>query len=101
MDAIPAPVRKVLYLILFVGGVAVGALNVADVNTGKAVDVIAYLGTALGLVAAGNMPGTRLTPHRDAGDEYGEDGAANVDTLVVLAVGFLGGLFLGYLLWRV
>lgn len=55
MDAIPARLRKTLYLVLFIAGVVVGALQVADVDTGKAVDVIAYLGTALGLVAAGNV----------------------------------------------
>lgn len=60
-DIIPARYRKVVYALYALAATVVGALNVADVNTGKAVDVIAYLGIAVGAVAATNTnpPTTR------------------------------------------
>lgn len=53
-DIIPARARKYVYALFGLAGVIVGALNVADVDTGKASDVLAYLGVALALTAASN-----------------------------------------------
>lgn len=53
-DLLPQKARTVLYAALALAGIIVGALNVADVDTGKAADVLAYLGAALGLLAASN-----------------------------------------------
>lgn len=55
LSSIPDRYRQLLYTALFLAGVVVGALNVAGVSTGKAIDVVAYLGSALGLVARSNM----------------------------------------------
>jgi hypothetical protein len=60
-DVIPAHVRKYVYAAYALAGVIVGALAVAGLDVGKAPDVIAYLGIALGLTAAANTP--------DRGDE--------------------------------
>lgn len=79
LTLIPERVRQGAYLALFATGVVVGALNVADVNTGKATDVIAYLGTALGLVAAGNVT-------RNAADDEGFVSRAAVYTLGAIAL---------------
>ena len=53
-ELLPARARQILYALLFLAGLVVGALNVAGVDTGAAVDVLAYLGTALGALAASN-----------------------------------------------
>lgn len=55
LQAIPAKARKVLYAALTLAGVACGAVNIAGVDTGKTVDVLAYLGTAFGLIAVSNV----------------------------------------------
>lgn len=55
-DILPPAARKYLYALYFVAVVVVGALAVAEVSVGKAPDVLAYLGGALGLVAASNTP---------------------------------------------
>lgn len=54
-DIIPASWRRFVYALYTVAATIVGALNVGGVNTGKAVDVLAYLGIAVGAVAAGNV----------------------------------------------
>lgn len=59
-DIVPAHVRKYLYAAYALAGVIVGALAVAGVDVGKAPDVIAYLGIALGLAAAANTAPTPL-----------------------------------------
>ena len=75
-------VRRYVYAALFLAGVVVACLELADVRTGAAVEIIAYLGTALGAVAASN------TPSPDASDyvpqHRGEEGHGSV--LYVLAV---------------
>lgn len=48
--------RRWAYILFSLAGVVVGALTVLDVEVGKAPDLLAYLGTALGLVAASNTP---------------------------------------------
>lgn len=55
-DIIPAGARKYLYALYSLSIVVAGALAVAGVDTGKAPDVLAYVGGALGLVAASNVP---------------------------------------------
>jgi hypothetical protein len=56
---LPTKVRKFLYAAFYVAGIVLGALQVAEVNTGKAPEVLAYIGAALGLLAANNV---RHTP---------------------------------------
>lgn len=53
-DIIPPSARRYVYAAYAIAATTVGALNVADVGTGKAVEVIAYLGVAVGAVAAAN-----------------------------------------------
>lgn len=84
-DIIPAQYRKAVYALYALAATVVGALNVADVNTGKAVDVIAYLGIAVGAVAAGN---TAETPRR------GEDGVSDFGLLAAVVIGALLLFFL-------
>lgn len=55
-NVVPARFRKYIYAAYSLAGVVVGVLAVADVNTGKAVEIIAYLGIAFGLTAASNTP---------------------------------------------
>lgn len=56
---LPTKARKYLYAAYAIAGIILGALQVAEVNTGKAPEILAYLGAALGLVAASNV---RHTP---------------------------------------
>lgn len=56
---LPAKARKYLYAIYTAAAIVLGALQVAEVNTGKLPEVLAYLGGALGLLAASNV---RHTP---------------------------------------
>lgn len=74
-DIIPARFRKAVYAAYALAAVVIGALVIAGVNTGKAPDVLAYLGIAVGAVAAQN---TGLS------DNKGEDGAVDTSLLVVL-----------------
>jgi hypothetical protein len=53
-DVLTPGVRKALYALLFLAGIVLGALKIADVDTGAAADVIAYVAAALGLTAASN-----------------------------------------------
>lgn len=53
-DIIPPRYRRAVYAAYTLAATVIGALNVAGVSTGKAVEVIAYLGIAVGAVAAGN-----------------------------------------------
>lgn len=53
-DLIPAQVRKYLYAAYFVIGVVLGALSLLGKDVGDWLTVYAYVGTALGLVAASN-----------------------------------------------
>ncbi|WP_457203041.1 hypothetical protein [Nocardioides sp. HB32] len=53
-DILPAAYRRYMYAIYTAAVIAVGALAVAGVSTGKAADVLAYLGGALALTAASN-----------------------------------------------
>ena len=48
--------RKYIYAAFALVGIVVGALNIAGVDTGAAVEVIAYLSVALGVTAASNTP---------------------------------------------
>ena len=52
---LPAKYRRVAYGLYALAVVVVGALAVAGVGTGKALDVLAYLGVALGITAASNV----------------------------------------------
>ena len=56
---LPTKVRKYLYAAYALAGIILGALQVAEVNTGKAPEVLAYIGAALGGLAASNV---RHTP---------------------------------------
>lgn len=78
-DVIPAKYRRFVYALYALAATVVGALNVAEVNTGKAVDVIAYLGIAVGAVAAGNT-----------GSSRDEDGVSDFGLLVAVVVVLLG-----------
>ena len=53
-NVIPTKYRQYVYAAFTLAGVVVGALNIAGVNTGAAVEVLAYLGVALGATAASN-----------------------------------------------
>lgn len=53
-DIIPARFRRYVYAAYAVAGAVAGALVVAGVDVGKAPDVLAYLGIALGATAASN-----------------------------------------------
>lgn len=75
-DIIPAKYRKIVYGLYAVAVVVAGALAVAGVDTGKAPDVLAYLGGALGVVAAAN---TAPSPPK------GEDGSVDTITLLLFA----------------
>lgn len=55
-DIIPAKARKYIYALFALAGVVIGALAIAGVDVGKAPDVLAYIGIALGLTAASNTP---------------------------------------------
>lgn len=55
-DIIPARFRKYFYAAFALAGIVTGALAVAGVDVGKTPDVLAYLGIALGLTAASNVP---------------------------------------------
>jgi hypothetical protein len=54
-DILTPQVRKYLYAIYALAGLVLGALTIADVNTGKTSDILAYIGVALGLTAASNV----------------------------------------------
>jgi hypothetical protein len=54
VDIIPAGGRKYVYALYALAGIVVGALSVAGVDVGTAPEVLAFIGTALGLVAASN-----------------------------------------------
>lgn len=54
-------VRRYLYAAFFVAGVALGALKLADVDTGATAQILAYIGAALGLTAASNTPSPETT----------------------------------------
>jgi hypothetical protein len=56
VDIIPAGARKYVYALYALAGVVVGALAVGGVEVGTAPEVLAFIGTALGLVAASNTP---------------------------------------------
>jgi len=79
-DILPARYRKTAYALYALAVVVFGALAAAQVNTGHTTDVLAYLGGALGFVAASNT-GTA------AEDKSNEAGA--VDTLLLVAVAVL------------
>ena len=55
-DIIPAKARKYVYAVFALAGIVIGALAIAGVDVGKAPDVLAYVGIALGLTAASNTP---------------------------------------------
>jgi len=55
-DIIPAKARKYIYALFALAGVIIGALAIAGVDVGKAPDVLAYIGIALGFTAASNTP---------------------------------------------
>jgi hypothetical protein len=54
LTLIPAKYRKYAYAAYALAVVVAGALAIAGVDTGKATDVLAYVGAALGLTAASN-----------------------------------------------
>jgi hypothetical protein len=79
--------RKYLYLTYSLAALIVGALAVADVNVQKAPDVIAYLGVALGLTAASNIP-TPDTDEPGGDDTPGDLGLTMLEVCyLVIAVG--------------
>ena len=58
-NIIPAQYRKYVYAAYALAGLVVGALAIAGVNVGAAPEVLAYVGAALGLVAASNTPASQ------------------------------------------
>lgn len=62
-DIIPATARKWLYVAFAVAGLVLGVCQIIEVNTGKAAEVLAYLGIALGLTAASNTPAEPPSDH--------------------------------------
>lgn len=56
---LPTKVRKYLYAAYALAGLVLACLQIAAVNTGKAPEVLAYIGAALGAVAGSNV---RHTP---------------------------------------
>lgn len=55
-DIVPASARKYVYAVYALAGVVTGAFSVAGADVHKVPDVLAYLGVALGIVAASNVP---------------------------------------------
>lgn len=53
-DVIPAEWRRSVYAAYAIAATVCGALAVGGIDTGKFPDVIAYLGIAVGAVAASN-----------------------------------------------
>lgn len=72
LTLIPARYRKYAYAGYALAVIAVGALAIAGVETGKATDVLAYIGAALGLTAASNVDTA------DAGEDEPAEGAGFV-----------------------
>lgn len=91
VGALTPQLRKWLYALYALAGLVVGVLAAADVDVQKAPDVLAYLGVALGLTAASNVP----TPDTDEpggdpeGGEVGIVGVILVVLVVLLVVGIL------------
>lgn len=54
-DILTPTLRKYLYAAFALAGIVIGALAIAGVDVGKAPDVLAYVGIALGLTAASNV----------------------------------------------
>jgi hypothetical protein len=55
-DIIPAAARKYVYAAFVLAGIVLGACQVAGVDTGKAAEILAYLGSiGLGATAASNV----------------------------------------------
>lgn len=52
---LPAAARRYLYAAYALAGVVLGCLQIADVQTGKTAEVLAYVGVALGITAASNV----------------------------------------------
>lgn len=77
-------VRRYVYAALFLAGVVVACLELADVPTGAAVEIIAYLGTALGAVAASNTPSPEASDYEPR--HRGEEGASDVVTILAVVV---------------
>lgn len=81
-DIIPAKYRQIVYGLYAVAVVVVGALAVGGVETGTAPDVLAYLGGALGVVAAANaVPAKR--------DDAGEANAVLIIAVTALVLSVL------------
>lgn len=107
-DILPAKYRKAIYSLYAIAVVIAGALAVGGVDTGTTPDVLAYLGGALGVVAAANAGPTnqvlvsldenRLSELIDKHLE-GRDEAGAIDTLLLLTVLILVGVVL--LLFRI
>lgn len=55
LQSIPAPIRKSLLVIWALAVVAVGVAQIVDYDTGKANDVLLYLGLYLGVQSAANV----------------------------------------------
>ena len=89
-DIIPEQYRKTVYGLYAVAVVVAGALAVAGVDIGKAPDVLAYLGGALGVVAAANTGAPLIKPK-------GEDGAVDPGSA---ALGALVAAVVVYLIMR-
>lgn len=87
-DILPAKYRQIVYRLYAAAAVIAGALAVAGVDTGKTPDVLAYLGGALGFVAAANVAPAK---------PRGEDGAVEPGSL---ALGLFVGALVVYLIRR-
>lgn len=58
VNVLTPEIRKYVYAAFTLAGIICGALAIAGVDVGKTPDVLAYLGAALGLVAASNVKTT-------------------------------------------
>ncbi|HKY57648.1 MAG TPA: hypothetical protein VJL80_06395 [Aeromicrobium sp.] len=101
-DIIPAEWRRFVYAAYFLAATIAGALAVGGVDTGKFPDVIAYLGIAVGAVAASNTANQAVVFKDPAGEEVlraePEEGAVNVvEALLVVFLVVVILAVLGYL----
>lgn len=75
-------VRRYVYAAYALAGLVLGCLQIAEVNTGKTPEVLAYIGIALGATAASNAP----SPERKVDDQRGQGTLLYVLGVVVLVL---------------
>lgn len=93
-DILPAVWRKRVYALYAVAGAVVLSLGIAGVDLGRVPEALVAFGTALGLTAASNTPGT-VNVSLDHPARQGlkdEQGHGGLDLLIVAT--FVGVLLL-------